>query len=243
MVCCVCGKAIPKSPHKSWPQYLKRKYCSRACGGKSKQNGEIRHCASCGNEFYAPAGRMKDNAQCCSISCSKRGSTPWNKGRRGAQKAWNKGIPSAPDAIEKMRLSKIGTPAWNKGIPSGMVPPNAFLRGDRHPCWLGGISDEGYSPDFTNRLKRQIRERDGHMCQVCHNEKGRGQLAVHHIDYDKKNNDPANLITLCPSCHAKTNSNRKYWQYKFESENWGHPQLGDAHVAFELCANQLSQRV
>lgn len=34
---------------------------------------------------------------------------------------------------------------------------------------------------------------------------------VHHIDYDKKNNNPENLITLCHSCHAKTNSNREYW--------------------------------
>lgn len=31
------------------------------------------------------------------------------------------------------------------------------------------------------------------------------------IDYDKDNLDPNNLISLCNSCHAKTNKNRDYW--------------------------------
>ena len=34
---------------------------------------------------------------------------------------------------------------------------------------------------------------------------------VHHIDYNKNNCDPKNLITLCNNCHSKTNTNRKYW--------------------------------
>ena len=50
----------------------------------------------------------------------------WNKGLKGAQVAWNKGIPN-PEFGAKMRESrlgkdpwnkgKVGTPAWNKGIP------------------------------------------------------------------------------------------------------------------------------
>lgn len=32
-----------------------------------------------------------------------------------------------------------------------------------------------------------------------------------HIDYNKKNCNPKNLITLCRKCHSKTNSNRDYW--------------------------------
>ena len=34
-------------------------------------------------------------------------------------------------------------------------------------------------------------------------------LHVHHIDYDKINNDPNNLVALCNSCHAKTNGKNK----------------------------------
>ena len=38
---------------------------------------------------------------------------------------------------------------------------------------------------------------------------------VHHVDYDKDNTCDNNCITLCRCCHAKTNSNRSYWQSEF----------------------------
>ena len=37
------------------------------------------------------------------------------------------------------------------------------------------------------------------------------------FDYNKKNCDPTNLITLCRFCHAKTNYNRNYWMNYFQS--------------------------
>lgn len=37
------------------------------------------------------------------------------------------------------------------------------------------------------------------------------KVAIHHINYDKKNLDPKNLISLCRSCHTKTNHNRENW--------------------------------
>jgi 5-methylcytosine-specific restriction endonuclease McrA len=37
-------------------------------------------------------------------------------------------------------------------------------------------------------------------------------IHIHHIDYDKKNIKIENLISLCQSCHMKTNYNRKYWR-------------------------------
>ena len=36
------------------------------------------------------------------------------------------------------------------------------------------------------------------------------ELHIHHIDYDKYNNDENNLITLCCSCHGKSNRDRKW---------------------------------
>ena len=39
------------------------------------------------------------------------------------------------------------------------------------------------------------------------------ELDVHHIDYDKKNSNHDNLVSLCHSCHMKTNVEKKrnYW--------------------------------
>jgi len=71
-----------------------------------------------------------------------------------------------------------------------------------------------YPPEFNKNLKEAIRQRDNYICQICgcsQLENGRC-LDVHHINYDKKNNNPNNLISLCHPCHMKTNKNRKYWR-------------------------------
>jgi 5-methylcytosine-specific restriction endonuclease McrA len=81
-------------------------------------------------------------------------------------------------------------------------------KGEKNPCWKGGISFEPYSSAFTKELKEAIRQRDNYTCAVCGHYPA---FEVHHIDYDKKNCEPENLITLCKSCHTKTNFNRKYW--------------------------------
>jgi hypothetical protein len=52
------------------------------------------------------------------------------------------------------------------------------------------------------------------MCCVCN--KPTQKLSVHHIDYDKMNSDEKNLISLCVSCHSKTNINRKHWKIFFD---------------------------
>lgn len=87
------------------------------------------------------------------------------------------------------------------------------LQGDKHWNWQGGKSFEPYGLEFNEDLKEVIRNRDGRKCFICEkteleNEK---KLMVHHIDYNKNNNNPDNLITLCLSCHSKTSFDRDYW--------------------------------
>jgi len=89
-----------------------------------------------------------------------------------------------------------------KGIHHSQI-----LQSKNNPNWQGGKSFEPYSVDWTQTLKRSIRERDNYICRIC-NQYG---SSVHHKDYDKKNCDPKNLITLCVKCHTKTNHNRDYW--------------------------------
>lgn len=114
------------------------------------------------------------------LSESLRGNKPWNKGKKGLQKAWNKGIT-----------------------------------GEKSTSWKGGLSFEPYSPEWTDVLKEMIRERDNYTCQLC----GKKGYPIHHIDYNKKNCNPDNLITLCKSCHTKTNWNREKWKALFQKLN------------------------
>ena len=96
--------------------------------------------------------------------------------------------------------------------------------GERHPMWKGGISKEPYSFGFDKKLKEQIKKRDKYRCQQCFRhqdelftKKGKKvSLKIHHIDFNKKNTDPMNLISLCSSCHSQTNYNRDDWTNYFQ---------------------------
>ena len=98
---------------------------------------------------------------------------------------------------ETMRELKIGT---NVGSDNGQ--------------WQGGTSFEPYGPEFNLELKERIRNREGRHCFICG--KPSKRLSVHHVDYDKMNNDDGNLVALCGSCHSKTNSRRESWQVAFD---------------------------
>ncbi len=115
---------------------------------------------------------------------------------------------------KKMSDARKGYVPWNKGKK---LPPlseehkrkqSEALRGAKCHFWKGGIAYEPYTVDWTQDLKRAIRKRDKYTCQVCGKEPS---VVCHHIDYDKKNCRPGNLITLCNSCHGKTNKDREYW--------------------------------
>ena len=88
------------------------------------------------------------------------------------------------------------------------------LIGELSCNWQGGKSFEPYSKEFNRRFKMLIRERDEFTCQVCANKDCK--LDIHHIDYNKKNNEPYNLVSLCKTCHGKTNGNRQKMEYFFK---------------------------
>jgi hypothetical protein len=144
----------------------------------------------------------------------------------------NKGKKMPKSACEKIRLSMIGNKhglgkKWSKErrekhknnpgrFKDGHTPWckgkfNIKIRKNNHWNWKGGTSYGKYSMDWTKALKRSIRERDKYTCKMCSKQQSEKAFDVHHIDYDKQNCNPQNLITLCHSCHCKTNTHHNYW--------------------------------
>jgi hypothetical protein len=78
------------------------------------------------------------------------------------------------------------------------------FRGEDGPNWQGGVSSLPYGKEWTRWLRQAIRQRDGNACRFC--SRTHGKMDVHHIDFDKDNNTPTNLICLCASCHGKANT-------------------------------------
>ena len=85
--------------------------------------------------------------------------------------------------------------------------------------WIDGRSFEPYPPSFNQQLKDRIRVRDNFICQKCGvpELECNTRLHCHHIDYNKKNCEENNLISLCNSCNSKVNANREYWKEYFKS--------------------------
>ncbi len=110
---------------------------------------------------------------------------------------------------DKVRGSK--NPMYGKtGKNNPMYGVHRFNK--ESPNWQGGKSFEIYPKEFK-KIKQFILERDNYKCQYPGCTEIHDRLHIHHIDYNKNNNNPENLITLGTSCHTKTNGKKKrlYW--------------------------------
>lgn len=138
--------------------------------------------------------------------------------------AKHKGKVVSPETGEKIRVAHLGKKV-SEGTKRKMSESQKSLwteekrrqwgarfSGANSGNWRGGKSFEPYGVGWTKALKESIRQRDNHKCVLCGKKQGNKKLPVHHIDYDKENLNPDNLITLCTNCHGKTNSKRGYWE-------------------------------
>jgi len=128
--------------------------------------------------------------------------------KRKGYNSWCKGIRLPFEVRERMRETALRN--------SGVRSENGRLGAKNR--WEGHIVDnQPYGGDWTDILREAIRQRDNYICQECgtHQDELNYKLDIHHIDYDKENCDPKNLVSLCRRCHVKTNYNRDYWQDYF----------------------------
>jgi len=81
---------------------------------------------------------------------------------------------------------------------------------DQSPNWHGGY--QPYYGPIWDRQAKTARERDGHTCQRCGKHQTKPRLQVHHLkplrgfESWETANELNNLITLCKSCHRRTES-------------------------------------
>jgi len=141
----------------------------------------------------------------------QKGHPDFTKKRReelGLKPPSQKGIKRGEETIRRLRKSHLGKTTSEK---HKRIARENWL-GNKNPNWNNGSSFEPYTTDWTETLKKSIRQRDKYTCQICGKEPA---IVIHHIDYNKQNCNPDNLITLCNSCHTKTNHNRNYWTTYF----------------------------
>lgn len=200
LLCNNCGKQFSKN--NSYLKQNKCLFCSTKCSNsfldkiKKDNQSKLRRKKKLGCLFDKTARQNMSEGQ------KKRYKNPIERKKLSERaKKWikEKGHP-------KGMLGKI---AWNKGKESKR------WKGKNNPNWNNGSSFEEYGKEFDTRLKEKIRKRDNLICQNCGGKQLKRKLDIHHIDYNKKNNNENNLISLCHKCHMQTNHRRKYWQQYF----------------------------
>lgn len=210
--CELCGKTKEVRPT-DFRKHQKRQqqfwFCDRQCKQQylnkklipalKEENKIIINCMICKKKMALSP--CQKNVRCCSRKCS--------------------GILQR--TRRRIKCSYCGREHWR--IPALIYKTNFCSKdcqnkyhSDRmaqagNPAWKGGIGNEPYSADFDEKRKAYVRQRDNHACQEC---KARNViLAVHHIDYDKKNSSLENLLSLCEPCHGRTRVNREYWTHRY----------------------------
>lgn len=204
--CETCGKEIEIRPS------VKRRFCSLACRAiwQSKHIvGERHHafdkverkCVICGEVFFR-SSRLAETAKVCSSECQYKYQSQFLIGENHPR--WK-----PKESKECEFCGKVFTLR---------VPTNRFCSKNCQYDWrsqemlIPGI-ERKYPLAFNERFKKVIRERDNHTCAIC----GEWGNQVHHINYIKRDTLPENCITLCHSCHGKTNHDRNYWKARLSA--------------------------
>lgn len=214
--CEICGREFQRTPAHQKRNRLGL-FCSHKCHGQAIR-GEGHHfyrpenlkaCECCGAPMRVN-GKRRATARACSRECYGalvlRRRVAWSCQQCSA-------VQMLPRSIAKRKR-------FCSRKCSSVAHRDRVL-GEKNPRWVHGRSQQRYSAEFR-LASAEVRERDAHACQLC------GLVAeqydkawdVHHINYDKGDNRPENLICLCRWCHGRMHGSprsRNYWRRKLSS--------------------------
>lgn len=171
---CGCGKKVTWSKYyKRWNMYLK---------GHHHKNKKV----------------SEETKKKISDAVKKRGFfKEYNKTKEHKLKviASNKNRNVTKETKKKISNSLIGF-KHSEETKSKIKCSRFELIKEKAPNWKGGVYK--YTTGWV-KLRPEIKERDNNKCIYC---KTKRNLHVHHINENKKDIRPMNLVTLCGSCHS-----------------------------------------
>jgi hypothetical protein len=231
--CAKCGTQFRRKPSHIGRKGASVSYCSKVCSNQAnakrgpesptfKVGKTAMYCAICGvfvRNGY-PSAKAIDTV--CSKACdnehkSRRlsGAGCWNY--NGGKQPVPCGQCGATVLRARSEIAEYERMFCNMKCAAKWR--SEHIVGPAHPNWQGGKSFEPYPTTWTFKLREAIRNRDGRRCRLCaKTEAANGaRLSVHHVDYDKDNLKPDNLVSLCIRCHVKTNFVRPSWTELFKA--------------------------
>jgi hypothetical protein len=218
---CACGCGRTFIVKKSSPKRFFSKNCWYRFGW------ETRICLQCGQEFQIKKSRCKNgrgkfhNEECARLHYrlhpeerAQKISNARIGHKKGEEQHRKLSIANVGKILPEEQKKKISE--TNKKILSDpeMIKRTVHFGAD-NGMWNNGSSFFPYPPDFNQTLKSEVLDYHDDHCAICNKtseENGR-DLPIHHIDYNKMNCQPDNLIPLCDSCHGKTIPKERHEYY------------------------------
>ena len=205
--CSWCSRPIQKNPF-----FLKRNklhFCNIKCQKKYEASKIVRckiFCLNCGKNLFPTWVQFRNRKSKKFFCRNSRCKEEWRK-----KQIFPFGCLGCGKTIYK--TLNILDLTGQQFFFCSLDCKNTWAVGENSWAWYGGTSFEPYGLEFNERLREKIRLRDGYCCQICELPEmfDITSLSIHHINYDKRNNNPTNLISLCAGCHQKTNNNRSHW--------------------------------
>lgn len=192
---------------------------SKSCGclniektiERSWKGGKIKvHCAYCGNEKEVFPVKTKDRKyHFCNRSCQSKWQSENQIGKKNVR--WRPKVEVFCSYCGKVKEINQNFFDLSQHFFCNKSCQNKWQVGKNASNWQGGKSIEPYCPIWNYKdFRNGILSRDNHKCQNpdCWGKIDR--LSIHHIDFDKTNCSPNNLITLCTSCNARANFDREW---------------------------------
>lgn len=96
----------------------------------------------------------------------------------------------------------------------GTITRSLQILGLKRDDTIGVNTESDKTSSVLLSIKKEVTLRDDCSCFICGSKE---KLVTHHINYNKRLHLIENLITLCSSCHTKTNFCRTYWIKFFQS--------------------------
>jgi hypothetical protein len=167
---------------------------------------------TCGNEVVISTGNLMNGS---TVSCGclqrewiiKRNKQPVSAATRQKMSKSKKGKYCGKDSHKFGKVVSVET----RQKMSKTRIERCLAKGKNNANWKGGISKEPYGQEWTKELRESIRQRDGYKCMnpYCFHKTGHAAiLIIHHIDGNKNNCCPENLIVLCRSCHGRVSKDQ-----------------------------------
>jgi hypothetical protein len=214
-MCQHCGKTY-RSKHDGG-------YCSLSCYWARKKKNYFT-CKTCGELYYRAPSHEERNGGFCSKKCFgiyERGANNpnykhgqcvrYDKKLKGRFKSFEDKfyiisclICKEPFAIEKHKFNRAlenGREVYCSRVCAS-IDHSERIKGENNGRYVHGNCESPYPREFSHSLRESIRKRQGRRCLLCDAKENGKKLDVHHINYDKHNNSPLNLVALCHTCHG-----------------------------------------